>query len=158
MAMNKRGQTDGATIAIMLFAVVLAVFVVTKLISVFQGVPVFQSYSIANATLATGMSMMTSFDWAIPSFLLALNVYAIIMLFFLRSHPILFFVHIILIPLTIFFSAGVSNAYETSLMTMDVAVNFPITTFIFAKLPIIEFAFDILGTILLFSVLRNPYG
>lgn len=100
--------------------------------------------------------MFASFDFAMPGVLFALNVGALMSLFFLASNPIMLWGSVIALPLTIFFAAGISNAYESGIATLPFggSAYFPIMALLFTKLPIIMFVFDILGTMLLIAIIK----
>lgn len=153
----KKGLNDAMTIAIFLFILVVMIVVMRMVFTQIISIPLFSSSPELNQIMASGTAYFNSLDFSFALILLCLNVYALIMLFFLESNPILFIIHALAVPITIYVSTIISNTFESfaaSITTFNIAAAYPIMYFIMMHLPKIEFGFDIIGGILLFATMR----
>lgn len=151
MALNKFGQGDsiGSVFAVFIFVITIAIFYL--IVSSVADIPLFKNNVDANNIGQAGKDLFTGMDWAIPGVLFAFNIGSLILLFYLRSNAILFFMVLIMLPLTIIVAAGVSNAFESVDLALSLSANFPISAFVMSKLPLLLLIFDLVGGVMLYS-------
>lgn len=150
---NKKGQSDSLNSGFFLLMLIIMIYSFYLIFDAIGNTSIVQGNNISMQINNDAKSLYSGLDFAIPGILLALNIGSLLALFFLKSNPILAFIFIIMLPITILISAYVSNSFEAILVTLpSLAASFPISTFIMGKLPLILFGMDILGGILLFAV------
>lgn len=151
----KKGLGDALTIIMFLFSLAITIVVIRTLFNAIDAIPIFRASTEMTAIMNNNLNFFNSMDWAFTITMFALNLYALIMLFFLESNPVLFVIHLLAVPLTIWVSVGVSNAYETMLSTMSGATSYTIMNYIMTHLPQLMFGFDVVGGILLLAVMTR---
>lgn len=150
---NKKGQSDSLNSVFFLLLLVIMIYSFYLIFNTIGNTSLITGNNVSTKINNDAKALYSGLDFAVPGILLALNIGSLLALFFLKSNPILAFIFMIMIPITIFISAYVSNAFEDIIITIPaLATDFPISTFIIGKLPLILFGMDLLGGILLFAV------
>jgi hypothetical protein len=152
---SKKGLADFITNTVYAFIMVIVMYVVYTVWNAANALPIFQQYAVPAQIMADGGAFISTFNVMFPLAVFSINVYAIIMLYFLDSHPVLFISHLILLPVTILVAAGISNAYESALSNTAFAVANTTIDFLMLNLPKVMLVFDILGGIALFTIIRQ---
>jgi len=155
MAAMKKAQMEIGVAAIVTLVFVIMMFCIYTILTALQSSHIADNYAVANQTINRGITMFKNMDMAVPFVVFGLNIASLLTMFFLSTSPIFFFLSLIVLPLSIFINAAISNAYMSSLATMSVASSFPITTFFMQYLPLIMFGTDILGIILLYTIFKR---
>lgn len=150
----KKGVGDAIMIIMVCFVLFITILVVSTVINAVGENAAFQT-GAPGEIITSGKNFMGSLNLGFAMIFFALNVYALIMLFFLDSHPVLFIVHLLFLPITILIGAALSNAAEVVIDALSASAAFTIPNFIMLNLPLLMFGFDILGGILLYTVLKG---
>lgn len=154
---SKKGLMDFITVGMLMFLVVITMWVVWTAFNAANEIPIFHENTVVDEIMDNGSGFISSFNIMFPLLLFSLNLYSIIALFFLDSHPIMFIVHMLLLPITIMIMIGIAGGYEATISETAFAVANPTINFIMLNLHKIMAVFDILGGIALFTVLKQKY-
>jgi len=94
----------------------------------------------AQTIIDAGTSAMTIFDYMIIFYIIGLGAFSIVSAYFVKSHPVFFVFSIILIGITVMFSAQVTNVLWEFLnvSTLSTTVNdFPLVVTLVQNLPLV---------------------
>lgn len=110
---------------------------------------------------ATGTTI-TFLPWALLSLLIGNILFIMISNIFVRSHPLIFIVYIIIAFVSVFFAVPLSNYYESYLVTTSIGQSLSdigIFNFIALNLPVILFFVALLGGVsLAINLLTDSSG
>lgn len=155
--MNKKANLDSPTAVIQIFVMGVAIIIVGLIIAV--GITAFGSNVNALNLLTNAQTMF--FRMGNSGFIfmaLALIIFNMIGAFFLPTHPIFVVIDLIFIPISVWITAIVSNAWESTMAPMATAQGFVIMNYIFSNLVIIILAADILTAIVSYAIIKNGYA
>lgn len=108
--------------------------------------------------LAAGVEAIYIFDQMIIVYAVGVSLFSIISAFFVRSHPAFFVFSMILLSLTIFFSAQIANAINAFMVAAPFAAivnNFPMTLTLVRNFPVFSLIIGALIALALYSKGEN---
>jgi hypothetical protein len=154
---TKKGNLDSIVILSSLF--LLAVGLIVTAIIFGTASPAFSADSTASALLGNANTMLsrignTGFLFAA----IALIIFNLIGAYLLVTSPIFVIIDIVLMPITIYIAAVISNSYESSLTTLTVvnpSALFPVLNFIMLHLPTIIIVADIITAIAAYAYTKD---
>ena len=137
--------------------VILAIIVFWNAASA-STVGILDESSIGQNVKADGQSFFSKMDFILICGYIAIHLSILLLAFFLRTIPVMYFVGLILIAILIIVSAYLSNAY-VDVITSDglsgAALDIPKTTYILENLPQFEVIWGFLTLIVLYGFARS---
>jgi len=155
---SKKGNLDSFVILIYMFMFTIGIIVAFIIISKGLSITTFINDPTANSLLTNTNTMILKIGNVGFMFgLIALIIFNFVGAFLLVTHPIFVMIDIILMPITIYVAAIMSNIYETSLaatFATEVA-SFPVMNFLMLNLPLVIVIADILIAIGAYALIKD---
>jgi hypothetical protein len=167
---KKGNMTDPIFLAVILFATFVSLIIIVVVWSRMQPA-LFNAINHSNSDEDTvemigGMHTkitagLNFYDYLAPTYLIGVITMMIISAFFIKSHPIFFFISLFLLLVFIIVGVVLSNTYQSIMESesmVDTASEFEVTNMIMKYLPVIMIFSFFIAAIFLFTKSGEPPG
>jgi hypothetical protein len=112
--------------------------------------PLIGTDPVVNETLNTYSESLDSLDYAMFAIFFGFMAGAIVAALLVRTHPIFFFIYLLLIVMAIVISVPLSNNWQTMETQLSMTGNLSITSFIMGNLPILTAVLGVIAMVISF--------
>lgn len=151
-------SVDNFWVVVSFFGLIILFITLIVAWNLFAGVTELWDSSIGANIKADGQAAVNQFDFILVMAWLGLHLGVLAFAYFLRTHPIVYVIAIILVAVLAIVSAPISNAYSDLILEPDLstaAASIPKTNYIMLNLPKFEVIWAIITAVVMFGLART---
>lgn len=159
--LNKKAATvDNIWAIVIFFALViffLAIIIFWNSVSVLDD-DLWDKSSVGQKIKTNAQNAVNTFDYILIFVYFGLHLGILVLVYLLRTHPVVYIASIIIIAILAMIAAPISNAYEDIIVESDMitaAADIPKTNFIMSELPKFEIIWGFLTVIVLLGFAKH---